>query len=84
VVADARDLRGEPAGDRGGRAVVHLGHEDPRCPYQVMQWRREHPGEDISPTGTSSSSPWPAVVAAFRARRARPERVQHSYPVRRW
>jgi len=30
----------------------------PEVPYQVAQWRREHPGEDI-PTSTCSSSPGP-------------------------
>jgi hypothetical protein len=30
-----------------------LGMKIPGVPYQVAQWRREHPGQNI-PTGTSS------------------------------
>ena len=31
----------------------------PDVPYQVDQWRREHPGEEI-PDGHVFTQPWPA------------------------
>ena len=52
----------------------------PDVPYQVAQWRREHPGEDI-PDGHVFTQPWPAgpsskrrdqmIYYQFRADRAR-------------
>src|ERR1700735_2574379 len=36
-----------------------LGMKIPDVPYQVDQWRREHPGEDI-PDGHVFTQPWPA------------------------
>jgi hypothetical protein len=41
------DLGGEPARDRGCRAVVHPRDEDPRHPPVVAEWRREHPDEPM-------------------------------------
>jgi hypothetical protein len=43
----------------GCEAVVHPRHEDPRVPYVVAQWRREHPGQEI-PDGHVLTQPWPA------------------------
>ena len=52
----------------------------PDVPYQVAQWKREHPGEDI-PGGHVFTQPWPAgpsskrrdqmIYYQFRADRAR-------------
>ena len=52
----------------------------PGIPYQVAQWKREHPGEDI-PDGHVFTQPWPAgpnperrdqmIYYQFRADRAR-------------
>src|SRR6202034_4764581 len=36
-----------------------LGMKVPDVPYQVLKWRREHPGEDI-PDGHVFTQPWPA------------------------
>jgi len=36
-----------------------LGMKIPDVPYQVAQWWREHPGEDI-PDGHTFTQPWPA------------------------
>lgn len=36
-----------------------LGMKVPDVPYQVGEWRREHPGEDI-PDGHVVIQPWPA------------------------
>ena len=57
-----------------------LGMKIPDVPYQVAQWRREHPAR-TSPTGTSSPSPGPpgrqrkrrdqVIYYQFRADRAR-------------
>ena len=57
-----------------------LGMKIPDVPYQVAQWRREHPGEDI-PDGHVFTQPWPAgpssrrrdqmIYYQFRADRAR-------------
>jgi hypothetical protein len=57
-----------------------LGMKVPDVPYQVAQWHREHPGEDI-PDGHVFTQPWPAgpsskrrdqmIYYQFRADRAR-------------
>ena len=64
------DLRGEPEGDRGRRAVVHPRHEDPRRPLR----RRASGGASTparrSPTGTSSPSPGPPGRTASAATRS--------------
>jgi len=60
-----------------------LGTKIPRMPYQIAQWRRQHPGEPI-PDGHIFTQPWPAtrkekargipdrtIVYQYRADRAR-------------
>jgi hypothetical protein len=57
-----------------------LGMKIPEVPYQVAQWKREHPGEDF-PDGHVFVQPWPAgpsskrrdqnIYYQFRADRAR-------------
>ena len=57
-----------------------LGMKSPDVPYQVAQWRREHPGQEI-PDGHVFVQPWPAgpsskrrdqmIYYQFRADRAR-------------
>ena len=42
-----------------------LGMKIPDVPYQVAQWRREHPGEDI-PDGHVFTQPWPAGPSSKR------------------
>ena len=59
------DLGGEPEGDRGRRAVVHLGHEGPQRPYVVDRWSREHSAEEI-PDGHVFTQPWPAQPSSKR------------------
>jgi hypothetical protein len=57
-----------------------LGMKIPDVPYQVAQWRREHPGQDI-PDGHVFTQPWPAgpkdkrrdqvIYYSYKADRAR-------------
>ena len=57
-----------------------LGMKIPDIPYQVAQWRREHPGEDV-PDGRIFTQPWPpgpssecrdqVIYYQYRADRAR-------------
>ena len=44
----------------------------PDVPYQVAQWRREHPGQDI-PDGHVFTQPWPATTG--EKARGIPDRV---------
>jgi hypothetical protein len=63
-----------------------LGMEIPGVPYQVAQWRREHPGEEI-PDGHMLTQPWPAgpsskprdqmIYYQFRADRAPADPARH-------
>ncbi len=62
VVADAgHDLRGEPEGHRGRRAVVHPRHEDPRRPL---------PGGPVAPGAPGRGDPRRARLHPALARRA--------------
>ena len=62
VVADAgHDLRGEPEGHRGRRAVVHPRHEDPRRPL---------PGRPVAPGAPGRGDPRRARLHPALARRA--------------
>jgi len=81
VVADAGMISeaNQKAIEAAGLSFI-LGMKIPDVPYQVAQWRREHPGEDI-PDGHVFVQPWPAGPSAkrrdqmiyyqFRADRAR-------------
>jgi hypothetical protein len=81
VVADAGMISeaNQKAIEAGGLSFI-LGMKIPDVPYQVAQWRREHPGEDI-PDGHVFIQPWPAgpsskrrdqmIYYQFRADRAR-------------
>ena len=81
VVADAGMISeaNQKAIEAAGLSFI-LGMKIPDVPYQVAQWRREHPGEDI-PDGHVFVQPWPAgpspkrrdqmIYYQFRADRAR-------------
>ena len=81
VVADAGMISeaNQKAIEAAGLSFI-LGMKIPYVPYQVAQWRREHPGEDI-PDGHVFTQPWPAgpssrrrdqmIYYQFRADRAR-------------
>ena len=81
VVADAGMISeaNQKAIEAAGLSFI-LGMKIPDVPYQVAQWRREHPGEDI-PDGHVFTQPWPAgpsskrrdqlIYYQFRAGRAR-------------
>jgi hypothetical protein len=60
VVADAGMISeaNQRAIEAEGLSFI-LGMKIPDVPYQVLQWRREHPGEDI-PDGHVFTQPWPA------------------------
>ena len=68
VVADAGMISeaNQKAIEAAGLSFI-LGMKIPDVPYQVAQWRREHPGEDI-PDGHVFTQPWPAgpIVEAPR------------------
>jgi transposase len=51
-----------------------LGAKIPYVPYQVAQWRREHPGEPI-PDGHIFTQPWPAGPNSGR----RDQRIYYQY-----
>ena len=51
-----------------------LGMKIPDVPYQVAQWGREHPGQDI-PDGHVFTQPWPACPSSSR----RDQVIYHSY-----
>ena len=81
VVADAGMISeaNQKAIEAAGLSFI-LGMKIPDVPYQVLQWKREHPGEDI-PDGHVFVQPWPAgpsskrrdqmIYYQFRADRAR-------------
>jgi hypothetical protein len=81
VVADAGMISeaNQKAIEAAGLSFI-LGMKIPDVPYQVAQWRREHPGQDI-PDGHVFIQPWPAgpssqrrdqmIYYQFRADRAR-------------
>jgi hypothetical protein len=81
VVADAGMISeaNQKAIEAAGLSFI-LGMKIPDVPYQVTQWKREHPGEDI-PDGHVFTQPWPAgpnpkrrdqmIYYQFRADRAR-------------
>jgi hypothetical protein len=81
VVADAGMISeaNQKAIEAAGLSFI-LGMKIPDVPYQVAQWRREHPGEDI-PDGHIFTQPWPAgptskrrdqmIYYQYRADRAR-------------
>jgi hypothetical protein len=81
VVADAGMISeaNQKAIETAGLSFI-LGMKIPDVPYQVAQWKREHPGEDI-PDRHVFTQPWPAgpsskrrdqmIYYQFRADRAR-------------
>jgi hypothetical protein len=81
VVADAGMISdaNRKAIEAAGLSFI-LGMKIPDVPYQVAQWRREHPGQDI-PDGHVFTQPWPAgpnsnrrdqvIYYQYRADRAR-------------
>jgi hypothetical protein len=81
VVADAGMISeaNQKAVEAAGLSFI-LGMKIHDVPYQVAQWRREHPGEEI-PDGHVFTQPWPAgpspkrrdqmIYYQFRADRAR-------------
>ena len=81
VVADAGMISevNQKAIEAAGLPFI-LGMKIPDVPYEVAQWKREHPGEDI-PDGHIFVQPWPAgpsskrhdqmICYQFRADRAR-------------
>jgi hypothetical protein len=75
VVADAGMISeaNQQAIAQAGLTFI-LGTKIPRVPYQVMQWRRRHPGEPI-PDGQIFTQPW-AATAKEKARGV-PDRVIH-------
>ena len=66
VVADAGMISeaNQKAIEAAGLSFI-LGMKIPGVPYQVAQWRREHPGEDI-PDGHVFTQPWPAGPSSKR------------------
>lgn len=66
VVADAGMVSeaNQKAIEAAGLSFI-LGMKIPEVPYQVAQWRREHPGEDI-PDGHVFTQPWPAGPTSKR------------------
>ena len=68
VVADAGMISeaNQKAIEAAGLSFI-LGMKIPDVPYQVAQWRREHPGEDI-PDGHVFTQPWPHGAVLQTAR----------------
>jgi hypothetical protein len=66
VVADAGMISeaNQKAIEAEGLSFI-LGMKVPDVPYQVAQWRREHPGQDI-PDGHVFTQPWPAGPSSKR------------------
>ena len=66
VVADAGMISeaNQKAIEAAGLSFI-LGMKIPDVPYQVAQWRREHPAEDI-PDGHVFTQPWPAGPSSKR------------------
>jgi len=75
VVADAGMISeaNQKAIEAEGLSFI-LGMKIPDVPYQVAQWRREHPGEDI-PDGHVFTQPWPAGPSSKR----RDQVIYYSY-----
>jgi len=75
VVADAGMISeaNQKAIEAEGLSFI-LGMKIPDLPYQVAQWRREHPGEDI-PDGHVFTQPWPAGPSSGR----RDQVIYYSY-----
>jgi hypothetical protein len=75
VVADAGMVSeaNQKAIEAAGLSFIS-GMKIPDVPYQVAQWRREHPGEDI-PDGHVFTQPWPAGATASR----RDQVIYYSY-----
>ena len=81
VVADAGMISeaNQKAIEAAGLSFI-LGMKIPDVPYQVAQWRREHPGQQI-PDGHIFTQPWPAgpnsnrrdhvIYYSYKADRAR-------------
>jgi hypothetical protein len=59
VVADARMVSEANQKAIEAAGLSFLGTRIPHEPYEVNQWRREHPGEQI-PDGEVFTQPWPA------------------------
>src|SRR5215472_10489369 len=66
VVADAGMISeaNQKAIEAAGLSFI-LGMKIPDVPYEVLQWRRGHPGEDI-PDGHVFIQPWPAGPSSRR------------------
>ena len=66
VVADAGMISeaNQKAIEAAGLSFI-FGMKIPDVPYQVAQWRREHPGQDI-PDGHVFTQPWPAGPSSKR------------------
>ncbi|MBS2966339.1 IS1634 family transposase [Actinocrinis puniceicyclus] len=64
IVADAGMVSeaNQKAIEAAGLSFI-LGMNIPEVPYQVAQWRREHPGEAL-PHGHILTQPWPAASSA--------------------
>ena len=75
VVADAGMISeaNQKAIEVAGLSFI-LGMKIPDVPYQVAQWRREHPGEDI-PDGHVFTQRWPAGPSSGR----RDQVIYYSY-----
>jgi len=79
VVADAGMISeaNQEAIEAAGLSFI-LGMKIPDVPYQVGQWRREHPGEEI-PDGHVFVQPWPAGPSSGR----RDQRIYYQYKAER-
>jgi hypothetical protein len=66
IVADAGMVSeaNQKAIEAAGLSFI-LGMKIPEVPYQVAQWRREHPGQEI-PDGHVFTQPWPAGPTSKR------------------
>ena len=75
VVADAGMVSeaNQKAIEAAGLSFI-LGMKIPEVPYQVAQWRREHPGQGI-PDGHIFTQPWPAGPNSNR----RDQLIYYSY-----
>jgi transposase len=75
VVADAGMISeaNQKAVEAAGLSFI-LGMKIPDVPYQVDQWRREHPGEQI-PDGHIFTQPWPAGPSSKR----RDQQIYYQY-----
>jgi hypothetical protein len=75
VVADAGMISeaNQKAIEAAGLSFI-LGMKIPDVPYQVAQWRTEHPGQEI-PDGHVFTQPWPAGPSSKR----RDQRIYYQY-----